>query len=290
MKIEEACTIFGVEKDDDKKIIQKAFRKKMMLVHPDKNPDNPNAQAESQIVTTAMSLFESYWEKGITDDSEEGENDSWARRYTSRRRKQENGEEYSDDDEEYSEDEEEDGFMDIFELLFRASRGRGFGGGGMGGMPPGMSHGMPPGMGNIFFGGGGGGFCRHGSPFDNDDDDDDDSEENYDDYHEYMRNDQKSDAQRKKEFQEENRKNPYPQYNDDFRYQKPTSSTPVPEPLKEPSSQEKKTFIKRGEGRVKRMGKTTKVYEKTYKRSTLEIMCKSANISFKKEPISVEEY
>ena len=46
VNIHNAHCILGIEKDSTKTVIKKAFRKKALSCHPDKNPDDPKAAAE----------------------------------------------------------------------------------------------------------------------------------------------------------------------------------------------------------------------------------------------------
>ena len=46
VNIHNAHCILGIEKDATKTVIKKAFRKKALSCHPDKNPDDPKAASE----------------------------------------------------------------------------------------------------------------------------------------------------------------------------------------------------------------------------------------------------
>ena len=48
--------ILGVERGADEKTMKSAFRKKAMECHPDRNPDNPDAEAKFKELNEAYGL------------------------------------------------------------------------------------------------------------------------------------------------------------------------------------------------------------------------------------------
>jgi curved DNA-binding protein CbpA len=55
--LEEAYELLGVEEDADDKAIQSAYRKLSLKVHPDRNPDDPEAPAKFDQLTRAKDLL-----------------------------------------------------------------------------------------------------------------------------------------------------------------------------------------------------------------------------------------
>lgn len=53
---DEAFQILGIKDTNDKDAVKKAFRKKAAQLHPDKNPDNPNAEGEFKKVNEAYRI------------------------------------------------------------------------------------------------------------------------------------------------------------------------------------------------------------------------------------------
>ena len=49
--------LLGVEADAEEIVIKKAYKKKVLLCHPDKNPENPNAAEEFREITEAYNTL-----------------------------------------------------------------------------------------------------------------------------------------------------------------------------------------------------------------------------------------
>ncbi len=59
--------ILGVAKDADPQVIKKAYRKKALQFHPDRNPDNPEAEAQFKECSEAYEVLSDEQKRGVYD-------------------------------------------------------------------------------------------------------------------------------------------------------------------------------------------------------------------------------
>ncbi|XP_044525666.1 dnaJ homolog subfamily C member 10 [Gracilinanus agilis] len=79
-------SLLGVSKEANSREIRQAFKKLALKLHPDKNPNNPNAHEEFLKINRAYEVlkdedlrkkYDKYGEKGLEDNQERGQYESW---------------------------------------------------------------------------------------------------------------------------------------------------------------------------------------------------------------------
>ncbi len=59
--------LLGVDRDADEKVLKKAYRKKALELHPDRNPDDPEAEEQFKLVSEAYSILNDAQKRQVYD-------------------------------------------------------------------------------------------------------------------------------------------------------------------------------------------------------------------------------